>query len=225
MSAAALAIAALLLWAAPAAAQLERFTSVEAASALRAALERGTQAAVATLGRPDGFLGDPRVRIPLPPALERAERTLRRLGLGPQADELVLAMNRAAEAAVPHARQLFVDAVRRMSVQDARDLLRGGETAATAYFRRTTEEELRRRFLPVVQQATAHLGVAQRYNRYAGTAAAFGLLDEEQASIDDYVTARALEGLFFMVAEEEKNIRKDPAGTGVAIIRRVFGSL
>jgi hypothetical protein len=210
---------------APASAQLASISPQEAADALRAALERSAQAAVATLGRHDGFYADPRVKIPLPDALARAERTLRRFGMGRQADDLVLAMNRAAEAAVPQARQLFVDAARKMTLQDAKSILQGGETAGTAYFRSATEEELRRRFLPVVQQATAQVGVAQRYNRYAGTAAAFGLLGEEQANVDDYVIARALDGLFFMVAEEEKKIRKDPVGTGVAIIRRVFGSL
>jgi hypothetical protein len=211
--------------ASPAGAQLASISHQEAADALRAALERSAQAAVATLGRHDGFFADPRVKIPLPDALARAERTLRRFGMGRQADDLVLAMNRAAEAAVPQARQLFVDAARKMTLQDAKSILQGGDTAGTAYFRGATEEELRRRFLPVVQQATAQVGMAQRYNRYAGTAAAFGLLGEEQASLDDYVTARALDGLFFMVAEEEKKIRKDPVGTGVAIIRRVFGSL
>lgn len=209
----------------PALAQLDAITSREAASALKAALEKGAQSAVASLGRTDGFFGNPQVRIPLPESLQRAERAMRRFGMGRYADELVLTMNRAAEAAVPEARQLFVDSVRKMTVQDAKGILQGGDTAGTAYFRRTTESELRRRFRPIVQQATAKVGLAQQYNAYAERGVAFGLVKKEHANLDDYVTQKALDGLFLMVAEEEKRIRKDPVGTGTAIIRKVFGAL
>lgn len=211
---------------APAAlAQLEGITSREAASALKAALEKGSQAAVAALGRTDGYFGNPRVRIPLPDSLQRTERAMRRFGMGRYADELILAMNRAAESAVPEARALFVDAVRRMSVQDAKDILQGGDTAGTAYFRRSTEAQLRKRFRPIVQRATARVGLARQYNAYAERGVAFGLVKKEQANLDDYVTQKALDGLFLMVAEEEKQIRKDPVGAGTAIIRKVFGAL
>jgi hypothetical protein len=211
---------------APAAlAQLEGITSREAASALKAALEKGSQAAVAALGRTDGYFGNPRVRIPLPESLQRTERAMRRFGMGRYADELILAMNRAAESAVPEARALFVDAVRRMSVQDAKDILQGGDTAGTAYFRRSTEAQLRKRFRPIVQRATARVGLARQYNAYAERGVAFGLVKKEQANLDDYVTQKALDGLFLMVAEEEKQIRKDPVGAGTAIIRKVFGAL
>ena len=209
----------------PALAQLEGITSKEAASALRAALEKGSQAAVASLGRTDGFFGNARVKIPLPDSLQRAERAMRRFGMGRYADELVLTMNRAAEAAVPEARQLFVDAVRKMSVQDAKGILQGGETAGTAYFRRTTEVQLRKRFLPIVRQATAKVGLAQQYNAYAERGVAFGLVKKEHANLDDYVTQKALDGLFLMVAEEERKIRKDPVGSASAIIRKVFGAI
>lgn len=211
---------------APAAlAQLEGITSREATGALKAALEKGSQAAVASLGRTDGFFGNPQVRIPLPDSLQRAERAMRRFGMGRHADELILTMNRAAEAAVPEARQLFVDAVRKMSVQDAKGILQGGDTAGTAYFRRSTEGELRRRFLPIVKQATARVGLAQQYNAYAERGVAFGLVKKEHANLDDYVTQKALDGLFLVVAEEERQIRKDPVGAGTAIIRKVFGAL
>lgn len=209
----------------PALAQLERITSQEAASGLRAALEKGSQAAVASLGRTDGFFGNPRVKIPLPESAQRAERLMRRFGMGSYADELILAMNRAAEAAVPEARQLFVDSVRKMTVQDAKGILQGGETAGTEYFRRTTEGQLRRRFTPIVQQATAKVGLAQRYNEYAEKGVAFGLVRKEDANLDAYVTQKALDGLFLMVAEEEKKIRKDPISAGTSIIRKVFGAI
>jgi hypothetical protein len=217
--------AAVMLAAAPAIAQLDQITSREAVSALRAALERGSQAAVAALGRVDGFFGNPQVKIPLPESLQPADRLMRRLGMGSYADELVLALNRAAEAAVPEARALLVDSVRKMTVQDAKGILSGGDTAATEYFRRTTQDTLRKRFRPVVARATARVELAARYNEYADTAAAFGLVKQEDANLDDYVTQKALDGLYLMVAEEEKKIRKDPVGAASAIVRKVFGAI
>ena len=214
-----------MLFAAPAIAQLDQITNREAVSGLKAALERGSQAAVASLGRVDGFFGNPQVRIPLPESLQRTERLMRRVGMAKYADELILTLNRAAEAAVPEARQLFIDAVKKMTVQDAKGILTGGDTAATEYFRRTTQDALRKRFLPIVRKATSRVELAEKYNEYADTAAAFGLVKKEDANLDDYVTQKALDGLFFMVAEEEKAIRKDPVGTASAILRKVFGAI
>lgn len=208
-----------------AAAQLDRITTREAAAGLKAALEKGSTAAVASLGRTDGFFGNPQVKIPLPESMQRAEKLMRRFGMGRHADELVLALNRAAEAAVPEARQLFIEAVRNMTLQDAKGILQGGETAGTEYFRRSTEERLRRRFLPIVQRATGKVGLAQHYNRYAEKGVALGLVTQEDANLDAYVTEKALDGLFLALGEEEKKIRKDPAGAGAAIIRKVFGAL
>ena len=217
--------AAAIAWPALAAAQLERITSREAVSGLRAALERGAHQAVATLGRADGFLGNPKVRIPLPESLVRAEKTMRRVGLGRYADELIVAMNRAAEAAVPEARQILVAAVKQMSVQDAKGILTGGETAGTEYFKRTTRSRLRERFLPIVRRATAKVQLAQKYNRYADKGVALGVVKQEHADLDRYVTQKALDGLYAMVAEEEKRIRKDPVRTGSALLKKVFGAL
>jgi hypothetical protein len=214
-----------LSWSVPAGAQLESVTQREAIAGLKAALEKGSQAAVAQLGREDGFFANPQVKIPLPESLQRAEKLMRRVGAGKYADELVLTMNRAAEAAVPEARALFVQAVRRMSVEDAKAILTGGDTAATQYFRRATSEQLHDRFLPIVKRSTERVGLAQKYNAYAEKGAALGLVKKEHANLDEYVTQRALEGLFLVVAEEEKKIRKDPVGTGTAIIRKVFGAL
>jgi hypothetical protein len=218
-------LAAALTCAPSALAHLERLTSREAASGVKAALERGSTAAVASLGRTDGFFGNPQVKIALPESMQRAEKLMRRFGMGRHADELILALNRAAEAAVPQARQLFIDSVRKMTVQDAKGILQGGETAGTAYFRRSTEGELRKRFLPVVQRATDKVGLAQQYSNYAEKGVALGLVRKEDADLDDYVTQKALDGLFVMVAEEEKKIRRDPVGAGSAIIRKVFGAL
>jgi len=217
--------AVVMVWLAPAMGQLERITEKEAVSGLKAALEKGSRAAVSALGRADGFLGNPEVKIPLPESFTRAESLLRRLGMGKYADELIVAMNRAAEEAVPEARQLFVDSVRKMTVQDAKGILTGGDTAGTEYFRRTTEAQLHQRFLPIVSRATARVGVAQKFEAYADKAARVGLVKKEDADLDEYVTKKALDGLYLTVAEEEKQIRKDPVGTGTAIIRKVFGAL
>lgn len=217
--------AAVITLAAPAVAQLEDISAREAVAGLRAALDKGSRAAVDALGRSDGFFGNPQVKIPLPESLARAERTLRRLGLGRQADELILTMNRAAEAAVPEARQLLVQSVKTMTVEDAKAILKGGETAATDFFRRSTREAAHARFLPIVKQATAKLSLAQKYNAYAEHGVALGLIKKDDADLDQYVTAKALDGLYFMVAEEEKKIRRDPAAAGTAILRKVFAAL
>lgn len=206
-------------------AQLDRLTQREALAGLKAALEQGSNAAVAALGRADGFLGNPQVKIPLPESLERTEKLARRLGFAHEVDDLVVAMNRAAEAAVPEARKLLVDAVKKMSAQDAKGILAGGETAGTEYFRRTTHAQLQARFLPIVQAATAKVGVAQKYREFAKPAAAFGLLKTEHADLDAYVTRKALDGLYFMLGEEEKKIRKDPARAASSIVKKVFGAL
>jgi len=211
--------------AAPALGQLERLTQRDALAGLKAALERGSRAAVAELGRTDGFFGNPQVKIPMPQSLERTEKLARRLGFSNEVDELVEAMNRAAEAAVPEARKLLLDSVKKMTVQDAKGILTGGDTAGTAYFRRTADKSLHDRFLPIVSTATEKVGVAQRYREFARPAAALGLLKTEHADLDEYVTQKALEGLYFMLGEEEKKIRKDPVGTGSAILRKVFGAL
>jgi hypothetical protein len=216
---------AVLLLSSQAAAGLDDITHAEAARGLRQALTDGSLAAVAKLGVENGFFGNPRVRIPLPPSLQRVERGLRAFGMRREADELVLAMNRAAEAAVPEARQLLTDAVRKMSVQDAKGILSGGDTAATDYFRRATRTQLTQRFLPIVRNATDQVGLAQQYNSLAGQAAALGLVEASEASVERYVTEKALDGLYYMIGEQEKAFRRDPVGSTSAIVRKVFGAL
>jgi len=218
-------LAAILVWSAAAHAQLEHITRQDATAALKAALEKGSVAAAANLGRVDGFLSNPQVKIPLPESAQRAEHMLRRVGMGKYADELIVTLNRAAEQAVPQAKGVFVDSVKKMSVQDAKGILTGGDTAGTEYFRRTTRVELHKRFLPIVEKATARVQLAQKYDQYADKAVAVGMLKREDADLDEYVTQKALDGLYLMVAEEEKKIRKDPVGTGSAIIKKVFGAL
>ena len=208
-----------------AAATIADLSNAEAARGLKQALNDGSAAAIACLGVENGFFANPRVKIPLPPSLQRVESGLRAFGMRRQADELVLTMNRAAEAAVPEARQLLADAVKKMSVQDAKGILGGGDTAATDYFRRATRSQLSQRFLPLVKQATDRVGLAQQYNALAGQGVALGLVKEDQASIESYVTQKALDGLYFMIGEQEKAFRQDPVGATSDIVRRVFGAL
>ena len=207
------------------AAGIADISNADAVSGLKQALNDGSIAAVAKLGVENGYFGNPRVKIPLPPTLQRIEGALRLAGMRKQADELVLSMNRAAEAAVPEAKQLLVDAVKKMSVQDAKGILTGGDTAATEYFKRTTQAPLTQRFLPIVKKATDRVGLAQQYNALAGQGAALGLVKEDQASIESYVTKKALDGLYYMIGEQEKAFRKNPVGASSDIVRKVFGAI
>jgi hypothetical protein len=214
--------AALVIPLVPAAAQAA-LSEGDAAAGVRAALERGALAAVAGLGRADGFLGNPLVKIPLPGALNDAAKLLRATGQGKKVDELITAMNRAAEAAVPMAKPLFVKTVKAISVEDALKVVRGGPTSVTDFFSGKTRAPLGQQFLPIVTQATEKVSLAARYNAVAGKAAGLGLLKGEDANVQHYVTARALDGLFKMIGEEEKKIRADPVKTGSAILKKVFG--
>jgi hypothetical protein len=216
---------ALLVLSGTARAGIEDITNKDAVAGLKGALEKGATAAVNVLGKTDGFLGNQAVKIPLPDSLKRYEKLMHNVGLGKYADELVLAMNRAAEQAVPEAKKLFVDAVKKMSVQDAKGILTGGQTSGTEYFKRTTSDPLRGKFLPIVKRATERVKLAEKYNQYASKGVQFGLVKKEHANLDDYVTQKALDGLFYMVAEEEKKIRQDPVKAGSDIVRKVFGAL
>ncbi|MCX7140091.1 MAG: DUF4197 domain-containing protein [Proteobacteria bacterium] len=207
------------------AAGLADISNNDAAAGLKGALTQGAQAAVSGLGKQDGFLRNDRVKIPLPESLHQVEGVMRTLGMGKYADELVTTMNRAAEAAVVEAKPLLVNAVKNMSVQDAKGILSGGQDAATQYFKRTTSGPLTEKFLPIVTQATQKVKLAEKYNEFAGKGAKFGLVDVKDADINSYVTRKALDGLFLMVAEEEKKIRQDPVGAASSIISKVFGAI
>lgn len=198
-------------------------TETEAATGIRAALERGATAAVGQLGRTDGFLGNPQVRIELPGHLKDAANLMRKLGQGKKVDELVTAMNRAAEAAMPEARTLFISTVKAISVEDALKVVRGGATSVTDFFAAKTRAPLGERFLPIITKATEKVDLAERYNAVAAKAASLGLVKGDDANVQRYVTTRALDGLFLMVAEEEKRMRANPLQTGSAILAKVFG--
>jgi hypothetical protein len=219
------ALAVLLLSGAAHALSLDQLTTKDTTGGLKEALTQGAGKAVDVLGRTDGFLGNPKVRIPLPGKLEKAAETMRSFGMGKYVDELETTMNRAAEAAVPEAKKLLVDSIRKMSVQDAKGILTGPDDAATEYFRRTTSAPLGEKFKPIVQKAMAKVKLTQKYDKFAGKAARFGLIDEENAHLDQYVTAKALDGLYLMIAEEEKAIRANPVDAVGKLAKKVFGAL
>ncbi|MDM4768246.1 DUF4197 domain-containing protein [Pelomonas sp. SE-A7] len=209
------------LWLPTAHAQL---SETDAASGIRAALERGASSAVSLLGKNDGFFANPLVRIELPDKLKSAVKLLKATGQGQKVEDLLLAMNRAAEAAVPAAKPLLVKAVKDISVEDALKLVRGGnDKAVTEFFAGKTRAPLHDQFLPIVTRATEKVALADKYNAVAGKAAGLGLLKGDDANIQQYVTGRALDGLFLMIGEEEKKIRQDPIGTGSALLKKVFG--
>jgi len=200
-------------------------TNKDAVTGLKQALTDGSAAAIGKLGAENGFSGNAKVRIPLPESLQRVEGLMRAMGMKRQADELELAMNRAAESAVTEAKPLLVDAVQKMTVQDAKAILTGGDTAATDYFRRTTSDPLGKKFLPIVKKATAQVGLAEKYNAIAGKGAQLGLVNADQATIEQYVTQKALDGLYLMIADEEKALRQNPVGAASNIVQKVFGAL
>ena len=200
------------------------FTESEAATGIRSALERGAVAAIGALGRTDGFLGNPKVRIPLPGILAEAAKLLRATGQQQRVDELVTAMNRAAEMAVPEARTLLVSTAKSISVDDAFRIVRGGDNSVTEYFAGRTRGPLGEKFLPIVTKATERVALADKFNAVGGQAARLGLLKGDDANVQRYVTGKSLDGLYLMIGEEERKIRSDPVGTGSAILRKVFGA-
>jgi hypothetical protein len=204
---------------------LDALTSKDATGGLRAALSQGIDTAVTQLGAQNGFLNDPKVAIPLPPALAKGERALRMVGMGGEADQLKATMNHAAEQAVAEAKPIFKQALQHMSVADAKGILTGGEDAGTQYFRRATGTQLGAKFEPIVARETAKLRLGSLYDQYAGKAASLGLVSKQDANLNDYVTGKALDGLFSRIGDEERAIRKDPVGQANSLVKKVFGSL
>lgn len=207
------------------AASLADISNADASSGLKEALVSGADYAVSSLGRENGFLGNDKVKIPLPGNLKKAEKALRAFGMGKQADELVETMNHAAEMAVAEAKPILLDAVKKMTVKDAKDILTGGDDSVTQFFKRSSADALGQKFQPIVKTATGKVELAKRYNKFAGKAASLGLIDEKDANLDSYVTNKAMDGLFLMIAEKEKSIRQNPLGAGSSMLQKVFGAL
>ena len=213
----------------PAAVSLASLSQEQVVQGLKEALHKGIQQAVTNLGKPNGFLGDLKVKIPMPEGLRTVEKTLRTLRQDKLADEFVTTLNRAAEQAVPEAAAVLGDAVKQMSLTDAKAILTGTNNAATQFFRRTTETNLFARFRPIVAKATEQTGVTRTYKTMmdkAGLGGGLGaaLLGIQATDLDSYVTQKALDGLFVKVAEEEKRIRENPVARTTALLQQVFGA-
>jgi Protein of unknown function (DUF4197) len=202
-------------------------SQADASSGVKTALEKGAEVAVSLLGKQDGFWGNDLVRIALPDWIQKGERVIKLLGRGGDIDALKLGVNRAAEQAVPQAKDLLVGAVRSMSVQDAKGILTGGDDSATQFFKTKTQSPLSEKFLPIVSGVTNRIGLAQQYNEFAARIQKTGMIQvkPEQATVERHVTNKALDGLYFMIGEQEKKIRQDPVGTGSDLLQRVFGAV
>jgi hypothetical protein len=204
---------------------IDSLATKDASAGVKEALVSGADFAIASLGKDNGFLGNPKVKIPLPDSLHKVEKGLHALGMGKQADELVETMNHAAETAVASAKPVLLDSIKKMTVGDAKGILTGGEDSVTQYFRRTSSEALTTKFMPIVKAATNKVKLAEKYDKFAGKAADLGLMDKKDANLDRYVTQKAMDGLFAMIAEQEKSIRDHPLQAGTALLKKVFGSL
>ena len=200
-------------------------SNTDASNGLKAALIQGANKAVANLGAVDGFFGNKQVKIPLPETMQKAEKAMRMFGMGKQADELVLKMNRAAEAAVPEAKALLIDSVKKMTLDDAKAILTGPPDSATQYFKKTTSLPMGEKFLPIVKSATEKVKLAQQYNKFAEMGNKYGLVKKEDANLEQYVTQKTLDGVYLMMAQEEAAIRKDPIGQASILIKKVFGAI
>lgn len=196
----------------------------EVARGLRAALERGTAVAVARLGREGGYLQRPEVKIPLPGPAERIGSTLRAVGQGERVDAFVTSMNEAATAAVPEAGAILREAVTSMTVDDAKAILTGPDDAATRYLRKTSGERIAARMRPVIEEKTASVGVTAAWKDMVASAGPLAsAIGGDAVDLDGYVTEKALDGMFFMIAAEEKRIRENPAARTSDLLRSVFG--
>ena len=204
---------------------LDAISSGDASAGVKEALAKGADYAVSSLGKNGGFLGNDKVKIKLPGYLDKADSALRMFGMGKQADQLVETMNHAAENAVAEAKPILTESIKKMSVKDAKDILTGGDDSVTQYFKRTSTEQLTAKFKPIVKNETAKLKLADQYNKFAGKAASAGLVDKQNADVDSYVTQKAMDGLFLMIAEEEKKLRANPMGAGSDLLKNVFGAL
>ena len=203
---------------------------------LKEALSKGVQQAVSRLGHDGGFLTNLNVKIPMPEKLRAVEKTLRAVHEDKLADQFIETMNHAAEQAVPEAAEVFGNAIKNMSLADAKSILAGTNNAATQYFRTATETNLFEKFLPIVKKATDQAGVTSAYKRCLekvegggalGGLGSFGrsLLGSEAVDVDSYVTNKALDGLFKMVADEEKRIRENPIARTSDLLQKVFGAV
>lgn len=192
---------------------------------LKEALQIGTGNAVTGVGRVDGFFKDAIIKILMPKKLQTIEKGLRAIGYGPKVDEFVLSMNRAAEKAAPQAKAIFIGAIKEMTFDDARKILTGGDTAATSFFKDKATDKLSGAFRPIIEKAMNEVGATKQYKDLIGRYQAIPFASKLTVDIDEYVTGKAIDGLFYYVGEEEKKIRKNPTARVTQILKDVFGKM
>ena len=205
--------------------ELAKFSTQDQIGSLKQALTQGAEVAVKELAKTNGYLGNDKVRIPLPESLKKPESLLRKLGMGKYADDLITSINHAAEAAVPEAKTLLVGAVKNMSIDDAKTILTGNDDAATQYFRKNTEAALTDKFKPIIAKSMQKVKLAEKYDQLAEKGAQFGLVDERDVKMDDYITRKAMDGLFLMMAEQEKIIRENPLQATGNLAKKIFSAI
>jgi len=191
---------------------------------LKEALRIGTGNAVSTLSRPGGYLDNPKIRIPLPESVQKFDGVLRTAGFGPQLDEFDLSMNRAAEVAAPKAKPIFWDAITGMSFEDARKILKGRENEATLYFKDQTQAPLKNVFKPIIENSMSRVGTTRKYQALENKLNRIPFAGDMNLSLDDYVTDKALDGLFYMLGQEEMKIRQDPSARVTDLLKEVFAN-
>lgn len=211
--------------AAKSAANLASFSNSDQVTSLKQALIQGAETAVSSLSKENGYLGNNKVRIPLPENLQKADGLLRKFGMGKYADDLTTSINRAAETAAPEAKDILVGAVNKMSVDDAKGILTGGSDAATKYFRKNTEAALAGKFKPIVTTSMQKVRLAEAYDQFAEKGGKFGLVDKRDSKMDDYITRKAMDGLFLMIAEQEKAIRANPLEATGNLAKKIFSAI
>ena len=207
------------------AANLASFSNDDQVASLKQALIQGAETAVASLSKENGYLGNNKVRIPLPENLQKADGLLRKFGMGKYADDLTASINRAAETAVPEAKDMLVGAINKMTVEDAKGILTGSNDAATQYFRKNTEMALAGKFKPIVATSMQKVKLAKAYDQFAEKGGKFGLIDQRDIKMDDYITRKAMDGLFLMIAEQEKAIRANPLEATGNLAKKIFSTI
>lgn len=199
-------------------------TTAEVAEGLKEALVKGVSTGSDLVSKVDGYFKNPEIKIPFPPDVKRVEDRLRQIGLGDQVDKFILTLNRGAEDAAKEAKPIFIAAIRSMSIEDAWGILRGDDDAATQYLKRTTSAQLKEKFMPVIHNSLEKTNATKYYGDIVNTYNKIPFVDKVNPDLDDYATQKAIDGLFVMIAKEEKDIRKDPLARTTELLKRVFGS-